>query len=58
MMRDLGFDFYWDDKYTQNIFANGFEYSDDKNYEVLTSFESFEHFVNPLSEIKKNVIYL
>ncbi len=25
MMRDVGFDFYWDDKYTTNLFARGFE---------------------------------
>ena len=26
MMRDIGFDFYWDDKYTTNLFARGFEH--------------------------------
>jgi hypothetical protein len=26
LMRDIGFDFYWDDKYTTNLFARGFEY--------------------------------
>ncbi len=25
LMRDIGFDFYWHDPYTQNLFANGFE---------------------------------
>ncbi len=28
LMRDIGFDFYWYDKYTQNLFARGFEYKD------------------------------
>ncbi len=55
MMRDLGFNFLWHDKYCRNIFAQGFEA--DKNssflYELVTAFEVFEHFVNPLSEIEK-----
>lgn len=54
LMRDAGFDFYWYDKYCQNIFAEGFEAEVRKNgqYELLTAFEVFEHFVNPLDEIK------
>lgn len=54
MMRDLGFDFYWDDKFTTNLFAKGFEYQDEK-IEAITSFESFEHFDNPIIEIEKLV---
>lgn len=54
LMRDIGFDFYWTDPYTPNILANGFEYDKSKdNIELVTSFESFEHFVNPLEEISK-----
>lgn len=53
LMRDIGFDFYWDDKYTQNIFAKGFEYNNKLGIEAVTSFESFEHFVNPVAEIEK-----
>ena len=62
LMRDIGFDFYWDDKYTKNLFALGFEYEklklikDKENklgaIEALTTFESFEHFVNPIEEVK------
>ncbi len=52
LMRDIGFDFYWDDKYTENIFAKGFEYRND-NIGAITTFESFEHFVHPLEEIEK-----
>ena len=25
LMRDIGFDYYWQDKYTENLFAQGFE---------------------------------
>lgn len=63
MMRDIGFDFYWDDKYTTNLFARGFEYQNGDKYEAVTTFESFEHFVNPMDEIEsllkisKNIIF-
>jgi len=54
LMRDMGFDFYWYDLYASNLFARGFEYvSGPDNIELVTSFESFEHFVNPLDEIEK-----
>ncbi|HBZ35111.1 MAG TPA: hypothetical protein DEO33_01585 [Rikenellaceae bacterium] len=54
LMRDIGFNFYWHDPYTQNIFARGFEYSlNDTEIGVITSFESFEHFVHPLDDIAK-----
>lgn len=52
LMRDIGFDFRWDDKYTSNLFVRGFEY-DGEPIETITTFESFEHFVNPLEEIEK-----
>lgn len=52
MMRDIGFDFYWDDAYTQNLFAKGFEYNN-QTVEAITSFESFEHFPDPIVEIEK-----
>jgi hypothetical protein len=65
LMRDIGFDFYWDDKYTQNLFARGFEYNETiKNeIEAITCFEVFEHLVNPIEEIEnmlsisKNIIF-
>ena len=52
VMRDIGFDFYWDDKYTQNLFASGFEKTVDDKYEAVTLFEVFEHFVDPMTEVK------
>jgi len=53
LMRDEGFNFYWQDKYTQNLFARGFEYNGKDEIEAITTFESFEHFVNPIEEIEK-----
>lgn len=53
IMRDIEFDFYWDDKYTANLFARGFKYNPEKKIEAVTTFESFEHFVDPINEIEK-----
>jgi len=63
LMRDIGFDFYWNDKFSQNLVAREFEYSPNHKYELLTSFESFEHFDNPILEIEnmlkisKNILF-
>jgi len=51
IMRDIGFDFYWNDLYTPNLFAQGFEFNNNLKVELLTSFQSFEHFIHPLQEI-------
>ena len=53
IMRDIGFDFYWDDPYTENLTAKGFEKVEGTKYDVVTTFESFEHFENPLMEAQK-----
>lgn len=52
-MRDIGFDFYWQDPYTKNEIARGFEGSLDQKYDAVTTFESFEHFENPIEELEK-----
>jgi len=53
LMRDIGLDFYWCDAYSKNFFARGFEYDGSiKDIELITSFESFEHFTNPIKEIE------
>jgi hypothetical protein len=53
LMRDIGFNFYWDDKYTSNLFAEGFEYNKKIKIDAITVFECFEHFVDPIFEIEK-----
>ncbi|OIP71111.1 MAG: hypothetical protein AUK43_07050 [Oscillatoriales cyanobacterium CG2_30_40_61] len=53
LMRDLGFNFYGYDQYCQNIFYQGFEGNQQENYDLVTAFEVFEHFVDPLEEIEK-----
>lgn len=63
MMRDKGFDFYWDDKFCQNIFACGFEVEEQKKYELLTCFEVIEHVPEPLktfemmAQISDNILF-
>lgn len=54
MMRDAGFDFYWNDKFCKNLFAQGLETDKQSNqsYELVTAFEVFEHFIDPLLEIE------
>ncbi|SFO74292.1 Methyltransferase domain-containing protein [Algoriphagus ornithinivorans] len=52
LMRDRGFNFKWTDKYTQNLFAGGFEWDLKSNIEAVTLFEVFEHFVDPMCEIR------
>jgi hypothetical protein len=56
IMRDFGFNFYRFDTYCENIFAEGFDEVDSEKYELLTSFEVFEHLENPLQEIDKMLL--
>jgi len=53
LMRDIGFDFYWHDLYTQNLVAKEFEVSAQSEIELITCFECFEHLVNPIDDIEK-----
>lgn len=55
LMRDYGLHFLWDDIYTKNLFAQGFEYKKEQNtpIELLSTFECFEHLPNPKEEIDK-----
>jgi hypothetical protein len=47
LLRDLGIDAWWSDPYAENIFASSFCDNMHKNYNLITSFESFEHFIEP-----------
>ena len=54
LMRDVGFDYFWQDKHTENLFARGFEFPESEKFtvELLTCFEAFEHFVEPVTELE------
>jgi hypothetical protein len=51
LLRDVGVDAYWQDKYCANLVARGFE-ADAGPCELLTAFEVFEHFELPLKELR------
>lgn len=57
LMRDLGLDFYYYDKYCENIFAKNFEANQAERYELLTAFEVFEHLENPADELTKMLAF-
>lgn len=52
MLRDAGVNALWSDRYCDNLFAKGFEYVGGP-VDLVTSFEAFEHFVNPAEELDK-----
>lgn len=53
LMRDFGFDFYWSDKYCQNLLAQGFDFASDITPSVaVTAIEVMEHCVDPMGFVK------
>lgn len=61
LMRDKGFDFYRQDKYCQNLFAQYFDVTDlsenIRKFELLTAFELFEHLENPIGEVENMLVF-
>jgi len=54
LMRDVGFDFYWHDKYACNLISKGFEWPEGMwDIELVTAFELIEHLEYPLLELEK-----
>jgi len=52
LLRDLGIDARWRDKYCQNLVARGFE-ADDSPCDMVTAFEVFEHLEDPVTELRR-----
>lgn len=52
LMRDKGFNFYWYDKYAENLFSRNFKGNKNKKYDLITAFEVFEHLPNPIEEVE------
>jgi hypothetical protein len=50
LMRDMGFDYYWSDRYAQNVLARGFEASQNAGatFRAATAFEVLEHVERPV----------
>lgn len=51
LMRDMGFDYYWEDKYSDNILAKGFDAQECK-YKLASAFEVLEHLPDPVSFLR------
>jgi Methyltransferase domain len=55
LMRDIGFDFYWSDKYCENLLARGFEGIADTAFTAVTAFEVMEHLHDPLGFVTETM---
>jgi hypothetical protein len=54
MMRDIGFDYFWKDLYSDNIHARGFEFDAHRpQCLALTAFEALEHLEDPVAFIEE-----
>ncbi|MDQ7989787.1 MAG: class I SAM-dependent methyltransferase [Candidatus Dactylopiibacterium sp.] len=54
MLRDYGFDCFWQDRYCRNLFASGFEVPDAAcDAEVVTAIEVMEHLVDPMAFVRE-----
>jgi hypothetical protein len=51
MMRDLGLDFRWFDKYGENLFARGFEGDVAEHHTLVTAFEVIEHLADVRTDL-------
>lgn len=51
LLRDVGVDATWRDKYCENLHARGFE-AHGEGHDLLTAFEVFEHLESPLDELR------
>ena len=56
LMRDLGFDFYWADKYCDNLLVPGFEYSQALGgCRAVTAMEVMEHLTDPVAFVEETL---
>lgn len=52
LLRDHGINAMWSDRYCKNLVARGFEHTTE-TADLVTSFEAFEHFLNPAEELER-----
>jgi hypothetical protein len=53
MMRDYGFDYYWEDEYCENLLARGFEAAAGAPFAAVSAFEVIEHTVDPVEFVSE-----
>ena len=53
LMRDRGFNFFWQDMYAKNIHARTFEHDPEAHYDLVTAFELMEHLPDPVEGIAR-----
>jgi hypothetical protein len=53
LLRDIGFDCWIYDKFSKPSYGQGFSADLNKAFELITSFEVFEHFANPALEVEE-----
>jgi len=53
LMRDIGFNFFWQDKFCRNLMAQGFEAAKRQKFAAVTAFEMLEHIPNPISTLQE-----
>jgi Methyltransferase domain len=52
LMRDRGYDFYWQDEYCQNLLAAHWSAPPEEHYDLVTAFEVLEHLPQPLTTLE------
>ena len=56
LMRDMGFDFYWADKYCDNLIAPGFQYKSEIGpCRAVTAMEVLEHLTDPVAFVEETL---
>lgn len=53
LLRDIGIEAFWTDPFAENLVAKGFEFKFNQTAELVTAFEAFEHFIEPVKEMQQ-----
>lgn len=56
IMRDIGFDYFWQDPYCDNVHAVNFERSPNDKFLAITALEVLEHLDDPVTFLNENIV--